>query len=308
MALVAPAGELFQVRITVARCAGRKLHATVKNGSGMIHGAGVTLLALDLRVLSSQRVTGMIMRKDRSRLPFFRVVARGAWGGELIAVYVRMTRDAGGRHTEKSLRSFPLKHLHVGCCDVIPRMAGIAGDGGVLSIQRETGRCTMIELGGIKSHNLKIFAVVIAMTISTPFVCQMRVESPPGVHGSFNFPVAIETFVVRQSLPVRMARSAFADSFKLVMRAGKFAGGDLRLCNKRNESSKYQQYPACNHLTAPHIAKEKSGANVDKKNNKQDHRKREMDDMPVTEHTLKLFEKENPAMQDGTSSGDSHTA
>jgi hypothetical protein len=90
MALVTTASEFFQVRVAVARFARRKLHATVEDGVGMIHDAIVTLLALHLLVLSSQRVAGMIMRKDGRRLPSFRVVARGAWIGELTAVYVRM--------------------------------------------------------------------------------------------------------------------------------------------------------------------------------------------------------------------------
>lgn len=91
MALVAAAGELFQVRVAVARFAGRKLHATVENGPGMIHGCIVAPCALHLPVLSCERVAGMIVRKERRRLPSFRVVARGAWSGELAAVCVRMT-------------------------------------------------------------------------------------------------------------------------------------------------------------------------------------------------------------------------
>ena len=90
MALVAPASEFFQVGVAVARFARRKLHGTVEDGVGMIHDAVVTLLALDLFVLSSQWVAGTIMREDGCRLPSLCVVARGAWIGELTAVYVRM--------------------------------------------------------------------------------------------------------------------------------------------------------------------------------------------------------------------------
>ena len=205
MALVATAGELFHVRIRVARCAGRKLHASIENGFGMVHGGMVAPSTLDLPVLSGQRVAGMIMRKEAHRLPSFRVVARGTWNGELIAVDVRVTRHTGGRQTEKSLTALPLKHPHIGCCHAAPRMAGIANDVGMLAIQRETGRRAMIKLCCIESHDLKFFAVVIAMTLGAPFACDMCVESPRGVQGCFDLLVAIETLVVRESFPVRMA-------------------------------------------------------------------------------------------------------
>ena len=78
------------------------------------------------------------------------------------------------------------------------------------------------------------------MAISTPFVRHMCMDSSRGVHGNFDFLMAIETLVVRQSLPVRMARGAFVDSFQLVMGVGESAGRELRLCRKRNESNKYQ--------------------------------------------------------------------
>ena len=60
------------------------------------------------------------------------------------------------------------------------------------------------------------------------------------------------------------------------MRAGELAGGDLGLCTKRNESSKYQRYAACNHPAAPHLAKQISGCNVDRENDKQGEHNREM--------------------------------
>jgi hypothetical protein len=145
------------------------------------------------------------------------------------------------------------------------------------------------------------------MAISTPFVGHMCMDSSRGVHSDFDFLMAIETLVVRQSLPVRMARGAFVDSFQLMMGVGESAGRDLRLYRKRNESSKYQQNPACDHLTTPHIAKENSSGNVDQENDKQDYRKRDMNNMPVLEHAVKLFKKKNSAVQDGPSSGDSHT-
>lgn len=142
-------------------------------------------------------------------------------------------------------------------------MAGVAGDAGMLPIERETGRHAVIKLRAVKSHNMKIFAVVIAMALRTPFVGHMSVDSPGGVHGGFDLLVAIETFVVGEGLPVRMARRAFADSFQLLVRAGEFAGRELRLDKKGNERSKYQQDPSCDHLTAPHVAREKRGRDVE---------------------------------------------
>ena len=119
-------------------------------------------------------------------------------------------------------------------------MARIARDAGMLPIERKTGRCAVIKLRGVKPHNLKILAVMIAMALGAPLVCHVSMDPPGGVHGGFDFFVAIEALLVRQGLPVRMTRRAFADPFQLVMRAGEFAGGDLRLCRKRNESGEYQ--------------------------------------------------------------------
>ena len=75
MALLAAAGELLHVRVTVARFACRKLHAAVQDCPGLVHGGNVATFALHLRVLPGQRVAGMIMRKERCRLPSFGVVA-----------------------------------------------------------------------------------------------------------------------------------------------------------------------------------------------------------------------------------------
>lgn len=119
-------------------------------------------------------------------------------------------------------------------------MAGIASDAGMLPIQRKPGRDPMIKLRGVKQHDLKIFAVVLAMAISTPFVGHMCMDSSRRVHSNFDFLMTLETLVVRQSLPVRMARGAFVDPFQLEMSAGESAGRNLRLCRKRNKSNKYQ--------------------------------------------------------------------
>ena len=133
---------------------------------------------------------------------------------------------------------------------MIPGVAGIASDLGVLPLQRETGRYAMVKLRGIKAHDLKIFAVVIAMAISTPIVGRMCMDTPRGANGGFDFLVALEALVVRQSLAVRMARGTFADSFQLVVPAGEFAGRDLCLRAEREESTRHQQNPACSHPAA----------------------------------------------------------
>jgi hypothetical protein len=185
-------------------------------------------------------------------------------------------------------------------------MAGIAGEAGVLPVQRETGRCPMIELRSVKKHNVKIFAVVIAMAIGARSVRHMCMNSPRGVHASLDFLVATETLLVRESLPVGMAGCAFVDSFQRLMHAGEFAGRNLCLHGKRNKDSEYEQNPACNHLPTPHIAKENGGGNMNKKNGQQDYRKRDVNNMPVLENTTKLFKKEHPAVQDGPPSGDAH--
>ena len=93
----------------------------------------------------------------------------------------------------------------------------------MLPIERETRRRPVIKRCGIKSYNLKFFAVVVAVAVSTPLAGQVGVDSPRGVHGGFDFRVAIDTLVVGQGLPVRMARCAFADSFQLAVRADELA-------------------------------------------------------------------------------------
>ena len=119
-------------------------------------------------------------------------------------------------------------------------MARIACNAGMLPVERKAGRCAVIKPRGVKPHNLKILAVMIAMALGAPLVCRVSMDPPGGVHGGFDFFVAIEALLVGKSLPVRMARRAFADPFQLVMRAGEFAGGDLRLCREGKESGKAQ--------------------------------------------------------------------
>ncbi len=184
-------------------------------------------------------------------------------------------------------------------------MAGIASDAGMLPIQRKPGRGPMIELRGIEQYNFKVFAVVIAMAISAPFVGYMCMNSARGVHSDLDFLVAIETLVVRESPPIRMARGAFVDPFQRMMRVGESAGRDLRVSRKGNEGNKYQCNAACEHSTTPHIAKQDGRDNVDQENDEQDYGKRNMNDMPVLKDAAQLFKKKYSSVQDGPSSGDS---
>jgi hypothetical protein len=108
----------------------------------------------------------------------------------------------------------------------------------MLPVERKAGRCAVIKLRGVKPHNLKILAVMIAMALGAPLVCHVSMDPPGGVHGGFDFFVAIEALLVGKSLPVRMARRAFGDPFQLVMRAGEFAGRKLRPCRGRKGSGK----------------------------------------------------------------------
>lgn len=126
-------------------------------------------------------------------------------------------------------------------------------------VERKTGRCAMVKLCGVKPHNLKVLAVMIAVAPGARFVGHMSVDSTRGVHGGLDFFMAFEALLVRQSLPVRMARRAIADPFQLVMRAGEFPGGELCLCSERNESGKYQEHPARGHSAAPQAARENRG-------------------------------------------------
>jgi len=131
-------------------------------------------------------------------------------------------------------------------------MARIACNAGMLPVERKAGRCAVIKPRGVKPHNLKILAVMIAMALGAPLVCRVSMDPPGGVHGGFDFFVAIEALLVGKSLPVRMARRAFGDPFQLVMRAGEFAGKELCLCNDRNENAEYQKGPARGH-SAPRM-------------------------------------------------------
>jgi hypothetical protein len=117
----------------------------------------------------------------------------------------------------------------------------------------------MVKLRGVKPHNLKVLAVVIAVAPGARFVGYMSVDSTRGVHGGLDFFMAFEALLVRQGLPVRMARRAIADPFQLVMRAGELPGGELCLCSERNESGKYQEHPARDHSAVPQLARENRG-------------------------------------------------
>ena len=306
MTLVATPGKGLCVRVTVTRCACRKLHAPVENGAGMTGCPIVALLARHLHVLAGQRVPGTLMRKQRRRLPPFRVMARGTGSGELTTVNVRMTGDARGREPEQRLGPLALEDFHPRGGHVTPRMAGIAPDACVFSLQGKTARHAMIKCRGVESHNLEVFSVVIAVTISTPLVAHMGMDSPCGVDPGLEFLVAFETSFIRQGLPVWMTRRAFIDSFQVVVRTGKPARRDLRPCRKRYENGENQHDPACGHSATPHITEEDRGGNMDQKNDQQYDRKWEMNDMPVLECTLELFKKQDPAMQNGPSSGNTH--
>lgn len=135
---------------------------------GLIVRAGrVTLLARNLCVKPSQRILGLVVVKLRDILPILEIVALLAVLSQPAVVLVFVARSASLRQAEEG--PAPVPHLDRHALqgrDAVGRVASVALQGGVFSLQLVTG-LAVIESGGrgCPLDEREVFTIVLGMAL-----------------------------------------------------------------------------------------------------------------------------------------------
>ena len=222
------------VNVRMAVAASMESHANIFQNFRMVGRGLVALLASHAPMLTRQRVAGLRMVKLVGGLPIVETVTACAVLTQLALMPVSVTREAVPGEAQKgSVQILDLDGgFHRGR-DVRRSVALLTRHAGVLPLQNIAG-LTVVKslLRRLPADELEILSVVVGVAAGAIFIARQRipnygVESLVRSHARGNVRVALKALQAFAAHSQSMAGDALSGAIEGLMRAGKWAGGNL---------------------------------------------------------------------------------